>query len=39
MPLKIQINFQKTKFWKENPVEDVVTLVPMARATLVSMTL
>jgi hypothetical protein len=31
--------FQKTKFWKEKSVENVVTLVPMAQATLVSMTL
>jgi hypothetical protein len=30
---------QKTKFWKEKSIEDVVTLVPMAHATLVSMTL
>ncbi len=28
--------FQKTKFWKENLVEDVVTLWPMAKATLVN---
>jgi len=27
--------FQKTKFWKEKSVEDVVTLGPMAQATLV----
>ncbi len=26
LPLKIQINFQKTRFWKEKSVEDVVTL-------------
>ncbi len=26
--------FQKTKFWKEKSVEDVVTLGPMAHATL-----
>ncbi len=31
--------FQKTKIWKEKSVEDVVTLVPMAHATLVLMTL
>jgi hypothetical protein len=31
--------FQKTKFWKEKSVEDVVTLVPMAHATLFPMTL
>jgi hypothetical protein len=31
--------FQKTKFWKEKSVEDVVTLVPMAHATVVPMTL
>ncbi len=28
--------FQKTRFWKEKSVEDVVTLGPMAQATLVS---
>jgi hypothetical protein len=27
--------FQKTKFWKETSVEDVVTLGPTAQATLV----
>jgi hypothetical protein len=27
--------FQKTRFWKEKLVEDVVTLGPMAQATLV----
>ncbi len=27
--------FQKTKFWKEKSVEDMVTLGPMAHATLV----
>jgi hypothetical protein len=27
--------FQKTRFWKEKSVEDVVTLGPMAKATLV----
>jgi len=26
--------FQKTKFWKEKSVEDVVTLGPTAQATL-----
>jgi hypothetical protein len=26
--------FQKTKFWKEKSVEDVLTLGPMAHATL-----
>ncbi len=26
--------FQKTKFWKEKPVEDMLTLGPMAHATL-----
>ncbi len=31
------IKFQKTKFWKENLVEDVVTFGPMAHATLVKM--
>jgi hypothetical protein len=29
--------FQQTKFWKEKSVEDVVTLGPTARATLVLM--
>ncbi len=29
--------FPKTRFWKEKSVEDVVTLGPMAQATLVSM--
>ncbi len=28
--------FQKPRFWKEKSVEDVVTLGPMAQATLVS---
>jgi hypothetical protein len=27
--------FQKTRFWKEKSVEDVVTLEPTAQATLV----
>jgi hypothetical protein len=27
--------FQKTRFWREESVEDVVTLGPMAHATLV----
>jgi hypothetical protein len=27
--------FQKTRFWKEKSVEDMVTLRPMAQATLV----
>jgi hypothetical protein len=27
--------FQKTRFWKEKSVEDVVTLGPIAQATLV----
>jgi hypothetical protein len=27
--------FQKTRFWKEKSVEDVVTLGPMAYSTLV----
>jgi len=35
-PLKIQINSKKTRFWKEKIVEDVVTLGPMAQATLVN---
>ncbi len=29
--------FQKPKFWKEKSVEDVVTIGPMAQATLVHM--
>jgi hypothetical protein len=29
--------FKNTKFWKEKSVEDVVTLGPMAHATLVYM--
>jgi hypothetical protein len=28
--------FQRTRFWKEKTVEDVVTLGPTAQATLVS---
>jgi hypothetical protein len=28
--------FQKTRFWKEKSVEDVITLRPMAQATLVT---
>jgi hypothetical protein len=31
--------FQKTRFWKEKSVEDVVTLGPTAQATLVIMKL
>jgi hypothetical protein len=33
--LKIQINSQKIRFWKEKSVEDVATLGPTAQATLV----
>ncbi len=29
--------FQKTRFWKEKSDEDVITLGPMAQATLVDM--
>jgi hypothetical protein len=29
--------FQKTRFWKEKSVEDVITLGPTAQATLVNM--
>jgi hypothetical protein len=29
--------FQKTRFWNEKSVEDVVTLGPMTHATLVTM--
>ncbi len=35
LPLKIKINSKKSKFWKENLVEDMITLGPMAHATLV----
>ncbi len=31
--------FQKTRFWKEKSVEDVVTLGPMAQVTLVNVIL
>jgi hypothetical protein len=31
--------FQKTKFWKEKPIEDEVTLGQMAHATLVYISL
>jgi hypothetical protein len=31
--------FPKTRFWKEESVEDAVTLGPMAQATLVQMKL
>jgi hypothetical protein len=31
--------FQKSRFWSEKSVEDVVTLGPMAQATLVRMKL
>jgi hypothetical protein len=37
LPLKIQINSKKSGFWKEKSVEDVLTLGPMAQATLVLM--
>jgi hypothetical protein len=36
LPLKIQINCKKPGFGRKNPVEDVVTLGPMAHATLVA---
>jgi hypothetical protein len=32
---KFKINFHYTRFWKEKSVEDMVTLGPMAQATLV----
>jgi hypothetical protein len=35
--MKIQINSQKTRFWKEKSVENVVTLGPTAETTLVLM--
>jgi hypothetical protein len=31
--------FQKTKFWKEKSVEDVVTLGPTAQASLIGIIL
>jgi hypothetical protein len=31
--------FQKTRFWKEKSVEDMVTLGPTPQATLVSLNL
>ncbi len=34
LQLKIQNKIQKTRFWKEKSVEDVVTLGPTAKATL-----
>jgi hypothetical protein len=33
---RIQINSQKTRFWKEKSVEEVVTLGPMAQATILN---
>jgi hypothetical protein len=33
--LKNSNKFQKTRFWKEKSVEDMVTLGPTAQATLV----
>ncbi len=33
---EISKKFKKTRFWKEKSVEDVVTLWPMAHATLVN---
>jgi hypothetical protein len=33
--IKNSNKFQKTRFWKEKSVENVVTLGPMAHATLV----
>jgi hypothetical protein len=35
LPAENSNEFQKTRFWKEKSVEDVVTLEPMAHATLV----
>jgi hypothetical protein len=35
LPLKIQINSKKTRFWKEKSLKDVVKLGPTAQATLV----
>jgi hypothetical protein len=34
---EISNKFQKTKFWKEKSVEDVLTLGPTTHATLVYM--
>jgi hypothetical protein len=36
-PAENSSKFQKTRFWKEKSVEDVVTLGPTAQATLVYM--
>jgi hypothetical protein len=38
LQLKNSNKFQKTKFWKEKSVGDMVTLGPTAQATLVSLT-
>jgi len=39
LPLKIQKNPKKTRFWKEKSVEDMdeFTLGPTAKATLISL--
>jgi hypothetical protein len=37
MPLKVQINSKKTRFWKEKSVEDMVTLPSTTLATVVLM--
>jgi hypothetical protein len=34
-PAENSNKFQKARFWKEKSVEDVVTLGPMAQATLI----
>jgi len=36
---KTSNKFQKTRFWKEKSVEDVVTLGPMAQAILLDLNL
>jgi hypothetical protein len=35
LSLKIQINSQKTRFWEEKSIEDVVTLGPTTQVTLI----
>jgi hypothetical protein len=34
---EISNKFQKTRFWKEESVEDMVTLEPTAQATLIDL--
>jgi hypothetical protein len=35
LPLKNSNKFQETRFWKEKSIEGMITLGPMAHATLV----